>query len=53
MTELYFGALGRKEQSHFLKQQVDEAIQKGAKSINGWKSLISRERDFILSQLFW
>jgi len=34
---IYFGPLSRKEQSNFLKQQVDEAVQKGAKVLMGGK----------------
>ena len=34
---VYFGPLSRKEQNDFLKQQVDEAVQKGAKILMGGK----------------
>jgi len=34
---IYFGPLSRKEQINFLKQQVDEAVQKGAKVLMGGK----------------
>jgi acyl-CoA reductase-like NAD-dependent aldehyde dehydrogenase len=34
---VYFGPLSRKEQVNFLKQQVDEAAQKGAKVLLGGK----------------
>ena len=34
---VYFGPLSRKEQSVFLKKQVDDAVQKGAKVLMGGK----------------
>jgi len=34
---VYFGPLSRKEQGSFLKQQIDEAVQKGAKILMGGK----------------
>jgi len=34
---IYFGPLSRKEQGKFLKEQVDEAVQKGAKVLLGGK----------------
>ncbi|HEV8512541.1 MAG TPA: aldehyde dehydrogenase family protein, partial [Cyclobacteriaceae bacterium] len=36
---VYIGALSRKEQASFLKQQVDEAAQKGAKILLGGKPI--------------
>jgi acyl-CoA reductase-like NAD-dependent aldehyde dehydrogenase len=40
--EVYFGPLSRREQRNFLKQQVDEAIQKGAKVLMGGKKVTGK-----------
>jgi len=39
---VYFGSLSRKEQLNFLKQQIDEAVQKGAKVLLGGKPVLGK-----------